>query len=55
MLDSLPDPIVIIDKDKPTYLNEEALKLLNCEKDINEVRKLDNLSTLKCIDKVTGA
>jgi len=55
VLDSLPDGIIITDKDKPTYLNEEALKLLNCEADINEVRKLDDLSSLTCVDKVTGA
>jgi len=55
VLDFLPDAIVITDKDKPTYLNEEALKLLNCETDIKEVRKLDDLSTLKCVDRATGA
>jgi len=53
VLDALPDPIIIVGKDHPTYVNEEALKLLNCSADIQEIQAMDDLSQLKCKDKDT--
>jgi nitrogen-specific signal transduction histidine kinase len=57
-LDSLPDAIIIANKKKISYLNQQAWKLLNCQSngddviDINEVFCLDtvNCSILTPVD-----
>jgi hypothetical protein len=40
--------------DRPTYVNEEALKLLNCSAEMKDIQAMDDLSQLKCTDKDTG-
>jgi len=44
VLDALPDPIIIVGADHPTYVNEEALKMLNCSAEMKDIQAMDDLS-----------
>lgn len=53
VLDALPDAIIIADPDEPSYLNEEAVQMLNCKADIKVCQ--EDLGSLMCVDRETGS
>jgi nitrogen-specific signal transduction histidine kinase len=51
VLDTLPDPVIIVDQDKISYMNSEAWSLLNC---VGSLADVENFNLVSCIDKISG-
>ena len=51
VLDTLPDPVIIVDQDKISYMNSEAWSLLNC---VGCLADVENFNLVSCIDKISG-